>query len=85
MIPKPLGARIVATPEQPEAKTASGIVLANAAVKKPFIAEIVAIGPDVEHLEIGNRIIYKAADTTPITIDGTELIIINEGEVLGTV
>lgn len=81
---KPLADRVVATLEEVEAKTASGIYLPDNAKEKSTIAKIVAIGPDVKSLAVGDRIIYKQYQTTELKVKGCEYLIIKEEDVLAT-
>lgn len=81
---KPLADRVVAVREEAQAKTASGIYLPDTAKEKPVIASIKAIGPDVNSLKIGDKIIYREYSTTDLKINGTEYLIIKEEDVLAT-
>ncbi len=82
---KPLADRVVATREEAKAQTASGLYLPEAAKEKPASATVVAIGPDVKHIKVGEHIIYKDYATTELTIDATDYIIVKEEDVLATV
>jgi chaperonin GroES len=82
---KPLGDYVVATQEEAEAKTASGLYLPDKAQEKPKIAKIVATGPNAKQLKAGDRIIYKTYSTTEIKVDGKEYILVKEEDVLATV
>jgi chaperonin GroES len=81
----PLAGRVVAVREEAQTKTASGIFLPDSSKEKPVIARVVAIGPDVKSLKIGDKIIYKEYSTTDIKIDRSEYLIVGEEDVLGTV
>jgi chaperonin GroES len=82
---KPLADRLVATREVAATKTASGIYLPDNAKEKPVLAKVVAIGPDVKGVKVGDRIVYKEYSTTELKIDGTEYLIVKEEDVLATV
>lgn len=82
---KPLADRVVATREEKAAKTASGIYLPDTAKEKPVFAKVVAIGPDVKGIKIGDRIIYKEYSVTELKVEGTEYLIVKEEDVLATV
>jgi len=82
---KPLADRVVAVREVAATKTASGIYLPDNAKEKPAFAKVVAIGPDVKGIKVGDRIVYKDYPITEIKIDGTEYLIVKEEDVLATV
>ncbi len=81
---KPLADRLVAVREEAQTKTASGLYLPDNAKEKPVVAKVEAIGPDVQTIKKGDRILYKEYSTTEIKIDGTEYLIVKEEDVLGT-
>jgi chaperonin GroES len=82
---KPLADRVVATREVAATKTASGIYLPDNAKEKPVLAKVVAVGPDVKGIKIGDKIIYKEYSTTELKVEGTEYLIVKEEDVLATV
>ena len=82
---QPLGDYIVATAEEAQTKTASGIYLPETAAEKPKTAKVVAIGPDAKQVKVGDRIIYKTYSTTEIKVEGTEYILVKEEDVIATV
>ena len=81
----PLADRVVAIREEALKKTTSGLFLPDNAKEKPVIAKVVAIGPKVKHLVIGDRIVYKEYSTTDLKIDNKEYLIVKEEDVLATV
>jgi chaperonin GroES len=82
---KPLADRVVATRETASNKTASGLYLPDNAKEKPVVALVVAIGPDVKGLKIGDKIVYKEYSTTELKVNDTEYLIVKEEDVLATV
>ncbi len=82
---KPLADRVVALREEVQAKTTSGIYLPDNVKEKPVIAKVVAVGPDVKNLKVGDRIVYKEYSTTELKVDGVEYLIVKEEDVLATV
>lgn len=82
---KPLADRVVATREAVQTKTASGIFLPDSSKEKPVIAIVLAVGPDVKSLAVGDKIVYKEYSTTELKVDGTEYLIVKEEDVLATV
>jgi len=82
---KPLADRVVAVREEAQTKTASGLYLPDNAKEKPVISKVVAVGPDVKSLKIGDRIVYKEYSTTDLKIDDKKYLIVKEEDVLATV
>lgn len=82
---KPLADRIVATREAVQTKTASGIFLPDSSREKPVVASVIAVGPEVKSLAVGDKIIYKEYSTTEIKVNEIEYLIIKEEDVLATV
>ena len=82
---KPLADRLVAVREAAQEKTASGLYLPDNAKEKPVLATVVALGPDVKTVKIGDRVIYKEYTTTELKVDGTDYLIVKEEDVLATV
>lgn len=81
---KPLADRLLAVREQAQTKTASGLYLPDSSKEKPVIASVVAIGPDVKTLKVGDRIVYKEYATTELKVDTQEYLIVKEDDVLAT-
>ena len=80
---KPLKDRVVAIVEKPLEKTKSGILLGEAK-EKPAYAVVESVGPEVESVKKGDKIIYKEYSTTEIKIDDKDYIILKEEDVLAT-
>ena len=81
----PLADRVVAVREEAKTQTASGIYLPDSSKEKPVMAQVKAIGADVKHVKVGDKIIYKEYSTTELKIDGTEYLIVKEEDVLATI
>lgn len=82
---KPLADRIVATREEAQNKTASGLYLPDAAREKPVVAKVVATGKDVKEVKVGDRIVYKEYAPTELKTGGQEFLILKEEDVLATI
>lgn len=82
---KPLADRVVAVREEAKTTTTSGLYLPDSAKKQPAVVTITAVGPDVKHLKVGDRIVYKDYTPTTVTVDETDYLIINEEDVLATI
>ena len=82
---KPLADRVIAVREQTPSRTASGIYLPETSKEKPVVAKVVAVGPDVKSLKIGDKIVYKEYATTELKVDSIEYLIVKEEDVLATI
>ena len=90
---KPLGDRVVIKNVEVEETTKSGILLTGAAKEKPLMAEVLAVGPgglvdgkEVEMaVKVGDKVIYSKYAGTEVKIDGQELIIVRQNDILATV
>ncbi len=82
---KPLGDRVLIKVQEAQTQTASGIYIPdNASKEKPTQAEVMAIGPDVEHVKVGDKVVYtKFARSASVTLDGQEYLVMEVAEILG--
>ena len=89
---RPLHDRVVVRRIDAEEKTAGGIIIPDTAKEKPMEGEVVAVGPGArdEHgklvpigLEAGDRILFGKWSGTEVRIDGEELLIMKESDVMG--
>lgn len=93
MTVKPLGDRVVIKSLEEVKTTASGIVLPGSAKEKPQMAEVVAVGPggnvDGKEIEmqvaVGDKVIYSKYAGTEVKMDGEELIIVRQQDILAIV
>tara|TARA_X000001036_G_scaffold417326_1_gene435195 strand:+ start:6536 stop:6820 length:285 start_codon:yes stop_codon:yes gene_type:complete len=90
---KPLSDRIVVMPEPAEEKTASGIILPDTAQEKPQMGTVLAVGPgkssdtgDLVKMELkkGDKVLYGKYSGTEITVDGDDVLIMRESDILAT-
>ena len=83
---KPLADRIIAQHEGVEKKSASSLVLPEAAKEKSIVAVVLAVGPEVKYLKVGDRIVYKqyAESLVELKLDGKDYISIREPGVVAT-
>ena len=82
---KPLADRVVVVREEAKTKTASGIYLPESAKEKTALCEVVAVGPDVKAVKVGERIVYGGYNMTELKVDGTEYVIVKEEDILAKV
>lgn len=94
MTVKPLSDRVVIKMVETEEKTQSGIFLTASAKEKPQIAEVIAVGSgkvtdDGKVIEMsvktGDKVIIAKYSGTEIKIDGEELIIVSQSDILAVV
>ena len=92
---KPLGDRLLVQAVEEEATTASGIVLPDTAKEKPQKGKVIAVGEgkwdeDGEKrvpLDVseGDEVLYSKYGGTEITVDGEDLLVLRESDVLAKV
>ena len=90
---KPLFDRIVVKMAEVEETTKSGIILTGAAKEKPQVAEVLAVGPgglvdgkEVKmEVKVGDKVIFNKYAGTEVKLDGEELIIVKQNDILGIV
>jgi chaperonin GroES len=81
----PLADRLVAKPLEAEAKTSSGFYVPDSAKEKPQMGEVVAVGKDVKEIKVGDKIVYSQYKLDNVKVDGDELMIMKEEDVLAVV
>jgi len=90
---KPLGDRVVIKNIETEETTKGGILLTSASKEKPQMAEVIAVGPGgmVDGKEVtmnvkpGQKVIYSKYAGTEVKLDGDEIIIVRQSDILATV
>jgi chaperonin GroES len=90
---KPLGDRVVIKKVEAEEKTKSGIVLPGTAKEQPQMAEVLAVGPggmvdgkEVKmELKVGDKVIFSKYSGTEVKMDGEEVTILRQSDVLAIV
>ena len=91
---RPLDDRVVVEPLEAEETTAGGIVLPDSAQEKPQRGTIVAVGPGrlldsgergQMSVGVGDEVIYGKYGGTDIEVDGAEVKILREGDILAKV
>ena len=73
---EPLGEMGLIELEQAAEKTASGLMLPEAAREKMNVGTVVAVGPDAENVKAGNKVIYKKYAGTELTWDDKEYLLV---------
>jgi chaperonin GroES len=89
---RPLHDRVVVRRIEADEKTAGGIIIPDTAKEKPMEGEVVAVGPGARNeqgqlvptdLKPGDRILFGKWSGTEVKIDGEELLIMKESDVMG--
>ncbi len=87
----PLADRIVIKALEAESKTAGGIIIPDNAKEKPQKGEVVAVGPGKTddkgnvikmELKVGDKVLYGKYSGTEVSVDGKDLLIMRESDVL---
>jgi chaperonin GroES len=89
---RPLHDRVVVKRIDAEDKTAGGIIIPDSAKEKPSQGEIVAVGPGGRDeagklipidLKVGDRVLFGKWSGTEVKIDGQDLLIMKESDIMG--
>jgi chaperonin GroES len=91
---RPLHDRVLVRRVEENSKTAGGIIIPDTAKEKPQEGEIIAAGPGVRDddgkftpldVRVGDRILFGKWSGTEVKIDGEDLIILKESDILGVI
>jgi chaperonin GroES len=89
---RPLHDRVVVKRINPEAKTKGGIIIPDTAREKPQQGEVLAVGPGGRDeagklipidVKVGDKILFGKWSGTEVVLDGDELLIMKESDVMG--
>ena len=89
---RPLADRVVVKRVKEESKSAGGIIIPDTAQEKPQEGEVVAVGPGARdesgqriapEVKAGDRILFGKWSGTEVKIDGDELLIMKESDIMG--
>lgn len=89
----PLGRRVLVKRVASEEKTAGGIYLPDNAKEKPQEAEVLALGTGKDEegkdvsftVAVGNKVLISKYGGTEVKLDGEDVLIINESDILGII
>ena len=90
---KPLADRVIVKQIEAEETTKGGIILTGSAKEKPEVFEVLAVGPggNVDGKEVkmivkaGDKVITNKYSGTPVKVDGEEVTIVRQGDILAIV
>jgi len=89
---RPLHDRVVVRRLESEEKTAGGIIIPDTAKEKPQEGEVIAVGPGARgedgtlhplDVKAGDRVLFGKWSGTEVKLDGQELIIMKESDIMG--
>jgi chaperonin GroES len=89
---RPLGDRVLVRRVEEEAKTKGGIIIPDTAKEKPQEGEVIAVGPGARDdsgkiqpldVAVGDRILFGKWSGTEVKLDGEDLLIMKESDILG--
>lgn len=91
---RPLHDRVLVRRAEPETKTAGGIIIPGTAEEKPAEGEVIAVGNghvndngDIRPLDVktGDKIIFSKWAGTEVSVDGEELMVMKESDIIGII
>ena len=91
---RPLHDRVVIRRVEQEARTAGGIIIPDTAKEKPQEGEIIAVGPGARDesgkivsldVKAGDRVLFGKWSGTEVRIDGQDLLIMKESDIMGVI
>ena len=91
---RPLGDRVLVKRVEEESKTKGGIIIPDSAKEKPQEGEVIAAGPGARDesgklvpldLKAGDRVLFGKWSGTEVKVDGEDLLIMKESDVLGVI
>jgi chaperonin GroES len=91
---RPLHDRVVVRRLDGEEKTKGGIIIPDTAKEKPQEGEVIAVGPGARNedgeivkldVKVGDRILFGKWSGTEVKIDGQELLIMKESDIMGVI
>lgn len=91
---RPLHDRVLVRRAEAETKTAGGIIIPGTAEEKPIEGEVIAVGKghindngDVRPLDVkeGDKVIFSKWSGTEIKIDGEDLLVMKESDIVGVI
>ena len=91
---RPLGDRVLVRRVEEEEKTKGGIIIPDSAKEKPQEGEVIGVGPGARDdngkiqpldVKVGDRILFGKWSGTEVKLDGEDLLIMKESDILGVV
>ena len=94
MFLKPIGDKILLVPPKNKEKIVGGIIIPDTAKEKPAEGEVLAVGTGIRDeagklcpldVKAGDRVLFSKWSGTEVTIDGEELLVVKESDIMGVI
>ncbi|SIP99657.1 chaperonin GroES [Rhizobium sp. RU35A] len=91
---RPLHDRVVVRRVESEEKTKGGIIIPDTAKEKPAEGEVIAVGPGARKengelvaldVKVGDRVLFGKWSGTEVKLDGVDLLIMKEADIMGII
>lgn len=91
---RPLHDRVVVRRIDEDTKTPGGIIIPDTAKEKPMQGEVIAVGPGARNekgdlvaldVKVGDTVLFGKWSGTEVKLDGTELLIMKESDIMGII
>jgi len=82
---KPLGDRLLVERVEEVNTTASGIIIPDNAKEKPSQGKVLAIGNDVEEVNVGDTVVFGKYAGTDLVLDDKEYLVMELSDILGVI
>lgn len=82
---RPLESYVVLALEKEEQATKSGIILASETKEKSAVGKVLAIGPKVTDIKLGDRVVYESYSGTKVKLEHEERLLIKAEHILGII
>jgi len=91
---RPLHDRVLIEPMEQEARSKGGVIIPDTAKEKPVEGKVVAVGPGTRDengklhpldVKTGDRVLYGKWSGTEVKVDGEDLLIVKESDVMGVI
>ena len=91
---RPLHDRVLVRRVDSDEKSAGGIIIPDTAQEKPMEGEVLGVGPGARNeqservaldVQVGDRILFGKWSGTEVTLDGVELLIMKESDIMGII
>ncbi len=83
MVFKPLANRVLIEREEESNTTASGIIIPDNVKEKPIKGKVLAIGSEVEGIEVGDTVVFGKYTGVEIVVENKEYLILTTDDILG--
>jgi len=80
---KPLGDRLLIQRVEEANTTASGIIIPDNAKEKPSKGKVIAVGSEVEDINVGDTVVFGKYSGNEIILDGEEYLIMESSDIFG--